>query len=254
MHFVSPGKKILTVAVLSSLLAATPVWAAEQNVTTTVTGGTAADDPYRSITITGDGYGIQNGAVDTVINMTTDGQGTITVTADHSTAADVSAKATGIANTVDGTGTNPPLTVNNGAVIKVSATAGTGAASQSDVSAYATGVSVSSKSNTKLDAVQVTATAAAGTRTTSIATEWGDYSGYNQYASATGISVTGAAILNASSAALTVSANGGDTGATANNSQASATGINFTKGTATISGPVTLAITANGGNYLEGGQ
>jgi outer membrane autotransporter protein len=254
MHLHSPGKKILTVAVLSSLLAATPVWAAEQTATTTVTGGTAADDPYRSITITGDGYGIQNGAVDSVINMTTDGQGTITVTADHSTAADISANATGIANTVDGTGTNPTLTVNNGAVIKVSATAGTGAGSQSNVSASATGVSVSSNSNTKLDAVQVTATAAAGTRTTSIATEWGDYSGYNQYASATGISVNGAATLNASSAALTVSATGGDTSATANNSNASATGINFTDGTATISGPVTLAITANGGNYLEGGQ
>lgn len=107
-----------------------------------MTGGTAADDPYRSITITGDGYGIQNGTVDT-INMTWTARAPFTVTADHSTAADVSANATGIANTVDGTGTNPTLTVNNGAVIKVSATAGTGAASQSDVSAYATGVSVS---------------------------------------------------------------------------------------------------------------
>ncbi len=254
MHFVSPGKKILTVAVLSSLLAATPVWAAEQSVTTTVTGGTAADDPYRSITITGEGYGIQNILVDSVINMTTDGKGTITVTSDRSLESNVSANVTGIANAVDGTGTNPTLTVNNGAVIKVSATAGTGAASQSDVSAYATGVSVNSTSNTKLDAVQVTATAAAGTRTTSIDTGSKDYDSYNQCASATGISVNSAATLNASSAALTVTATGGDTSANAKNSNASATGINFTKGTATISGPVTLAITATGGNYLEGGQ
>jgi hypothetical protein len=52
MHKVSYSTKILTAAVLASLLAATPVWAAEQNVTRTVTASNTAANPYASIAVT----------------------------------------------------------------------------------------------------------------------------------------------------------------------------------------------------------
>jgi len=52
MHKFSYRTKILTAAVLASLLAATPVGAAEQNVTSTVTASNTAANPYASIAVT----------------------------------------------------------------------------------------------------------------------------------------------------------------------------------------------------------
>ena len=52
MHKINYSTKILTAAVLASLLAATPVGAAEQNVTAIVTASNTAANPYASIAVT----------------------------------------------------------------------------------------------------------------------------------------------------------------------------------------------------------
>jgi outer membrane autotransporter protein len=54
MHTLSPSKKILTAAVMYSLLAVSPVWAANQTATTTVTGSNTAATPYISIAVSQD--------------------------------------------------------------------------------------------------------------------------------------------------------------------------------------------------------
>ena len=52
MHKINYSTKILTAAVLASLLAATPVGAAEQNVTSTVTASNTDANRYASIAVT----------------------------------------------------------------------------------------------------------------------------------------------------------------------------------------------------------
>ena len=203
MHKVSYSTKILTAAVLASLLAATPVWAAEQNVTRMVTASNTDANPYASIAVTettshptlaGDSTDVfyaVNISPDSGTNQlyVTDSS-TISVTATNSMGA---VYVSSIYND-----TNQTLTVSGTPSLTAAATAGTndnsGATGVTDASASAAAQAYGLRNGqnfegntgtvTTADIKSITVTATAGQATAGSASSTGSA---EAFASATGI-------------------------------------------------------------------
>jgi hypothetical protein len=212
MHKVSYSTKILTAAVLASLLAATPVWAAEQNVISTVTASNTAANPYASIAVTA--YPTLAGdSTDTfyAVNISTDSgtnqlyvtdSSTISVTATNTRGA---VNAYSIYNKV-----NQTLKVSGTPSLTAAATAGTNdnssVTSGDDASASAVAQAYGLRNGqnfegntgtvTTADIKSITVTAAAGQATAGTASSSSSdtdpaYAGAEAFASATGIETWG---------------------------------------------------------------
>ena len=83
MHKINYSTKILTAAVLCSLLNATPVWAASKTTTSTVEQSNTSDTPYSKITVVGTGwvYGIHSTDDDLTVYVT--GDNVLAITANN---------------------------------------------------------------------------------------------------------------------------------------------------------------------------
>ena len=250
------NKKILTTAVLCSLLAASPVWAAQQT-TETVNYGTNAStaaNPYSKIevkTTDTDAIGINanvysDGSSNLQVYMSTDG--VINVSA-APTAKDTFSNAYGIQNYRPAASqTDTTLTVTGPTTLTVDSTGGESTGG-SGVSGNAYGISLRDSSRTSLEAVKATVTAVGGNVTGMVS------AGTNLYTAANAYGVEAAqANLATGAASFTVTAQGGTVSGSASSAKASAYGVKAWGGTTAIGGDLALTIKSAGGTVAENGE
>jgi outer membrane autotransporter protein len=284
MHKVSYSTKILTAAVLASLLAATPVWAAEQNVTRMVTASNTDANPYASIAVTEttshptsagdlpDTFYAVNISTDSGTNQlyVTDSS-TISVTATNSMGA---VYVSSIYND-----TNQTLTVSGTPSLTAAATAGTNdnssVTSGDDASASAVAQAYGLRNGqnfegntgtvTTADIKSITVTAAAGQATAGTASSSSSdtdpaYAGAEAFASATGIETWGpkpkefgnigsitATAKAGTATGGTATASDGSSGAAGADARAYAAGIYDSGGTVNVGDLSDLEVSARGG-------
>ena len=250
------NKKILTTAVLCSLLAASPVWAAQQT-TETVNYGTNAStaaNPYSKIevkTTDTDAIGINanvysDGSSNLQVYMSTDG--VINVSA-APTAKDTFSNAYGIQNYRPAASqTDTTLTVTGPTTLTVDSTGSEGTGN-TYVSGSAFGISLRDSSRTSLEAVKATVTAVGGNVTGMVS------AGTNLYTAANAYGVEAAqANLATGAASFTVTAQGGTVSGSATSAEAFAYGVGAHGGTTAIGGDLALTITAAGGTVAGSGE
>ena len=284
MHKVSYSTKILTAAVLASLLAATPVWAAEQNVTRMVTASNTDANPYASIAVTETTSRQTSAGVspDTfyAVNISTDSgtnqlyvtdSSTISVTATNTRGA---VNAYSIYNKV-----NQTLKVSGTPSLTAAATAGTNdnssVTSGDDASASAVAQAYGLRNGqnfegntgtvTTADIKSITVTATAGQAVAGSASSSSSdtdpaYAGAEAFASATGIETWGpkpkefgnigsitATAKAGTATGGTATASDGSSGAAGADARAYAAGIYDSGGTVNVGDLSDLEVSARGG-------
>ena len=280
MHKINYSTKILTAAVLASLLAATPVGAAEQNVTAIVTASNTAANPYASIAVTAhptsagvspDTFYAVNISTDSGTNQlyVTDSS-TISVTATNTRGA---VNASSIYNKI-----NQTLTVSGTPSLTATATAGTNdnsgatgddASASASARAYGLQNGKNAENNTgtvttgNIKSITVTATAGqatAGTASSSSSDTDPAYAGAEALASVTGIETWGpkpkelgnigsitATAKAGTATGGTATSSDGSSGAAGADARAYAAGIYDSGGTVNVGDLSDLEVSATGG-------
>ena len=283
MRKINHSTKILTAAVLASLLAATTVGAAEQNVTDTVGASNTSADPYASIAVTETTSRQTSAGVspDTfyAVNISTDsgtnqlyvtGSSTISVAATNSNGA---VAASSIYNKI-----NQTLTVSGTPSLTATATAGTNdnsgatgddASASANANAYGLQNGKNAENNTgtvttgNIKSITVTATAGqatAGTASSSSSDTDPAYAGAEALASVTGIETWGpkpkelgnigsitATAKAGTATGGTATSSDGSSGAAGADARAYAAGIYDSGGTVNVGDLSDLEVSATGG-------